>query len=176
MEKCIQNSVIQIIEGFLPVSLTDSNLIVLAIDFPIFHSENWFIYLGSSSVTDTSLTDIIPDLWVGWEVCGYDSEYIFESVPLLGMKNDGLDGDWRDTVLLLSMIFTVDIIGRSAGLSWTHSSPMWIHLSIWSRGAWLVREGSIISKIVPMVQCSHTCIILAKMIQNFCNKLGDHSD
>lgn len=40
MEKCIQNSVIQIIEGFLPVSLTDSNLIVLAIDFPIFHSEN----------------------------------------------------------------------------------------------------------------------------------------
>jgi hypothetical protein len=38
-------------------------------------------------------------------------------VPLLVMKNDGLDGDWSDTVLLLSMIFTVDIIGLSAGLS-----------------------------------------------------------
>lgn len=67
---------------------------------------------------ETSFGDAIADLAVDWEAVGYDdSEYGFEYVPLLVMKNDGLDGDWRDTVLLLSMTFTVDIIGLSAGLS-----------------------------------------------------------
>ena len=60
----------------------------------------------------------MPGLPVDWEAIRYDdSEYGFEYGLLFVMKNDGLDGDWRDTVLLLSMIFTVDIIGLSAGLS-----------------------------------------------------------
>ena len=75
-------------------------------------------HLGSSSVIETSFGVDMPGFPVEWEAVGYDdSEYGFEYVSLLVMKNEGLDGDWRDTVLLLSMIFTVDIIGLSAGLS-----------------------------------------------------------
>jgi uncharacterized protein (DUF983 family) len=68
----------------------------------------------------------------------------------------GFDGALRVTVLLLSMTFTIDIIGLSIGLSCTHSRPIWMHLIIWSRGARLLKAGSVISIKVPDVQCSHT--------------------
>lgn len=73
-------------------------------------------HLGSSSVIETSFSDI-GDLLAEYKPPGYPSEYISELKPLFGMQNAGLDGAWRVTVLLLSMTFTVDIIGRSVGLS-----------------------------------------------------------
>jgi hypothetical protein len=73
-------------------------------------------HLGSSSVIETSFRDI-GDLLADCEAPGYTSEFISELKPLFGMQNAGLDGAWRVTVLLLSMTFTVDIIGLSAGSS-----------------------------------------------------------
>jgi hypothetical protein len=74
-------------------------------------------HLGSSSVIETSFSDI-GDLLAEYIAPGYPSEYISELKPLfVGMQNAGLDGAWRVTVLLLSMTFTVDIFGRSAGSS-----------------------------------------------------------
>jgi len=67
-------------------------------------------------VIETSFSDI-GDLLADCEAPGgYPSEFISEK-PLFGMQNAGLDGAWRVTVLLLSMTFTVDIIGLSAGSS-----------------------------------------------------------
>jgi len=73
-------------------------------------------HLGSSSVIETSFSDI-GDLFTECEAPAYTSEYISELEPLFWMQNAGLDGAWRVTVLLLSMTFTVDIIGLSAGSS-----------------------------------------------------------
>jgi hypothetical protein len=72
------------------------------------------------------------------------------------MQNTGFDGALRVTVLLLSMTFTIDIIGLSIGSSCTHSRPIWMHFTIWSRGARLLKDESMISIKVPAVQCSHT--------------------
>lgn len=60
----------------------------------------------------------IGDLLVECETPGYGSVCMPESfMPLFWMQNAGLDGAWRDTVLLLSMTVTTDIIGLSAGSS-----------------------------------------------------------
>ena len=112
-------------------------------------------YLASSSVIVTSLADT-SDLLVHCEF------------PLFWKQNAGLDGAWRGTVLLLSMVFTVDIMGLSAGLCWTHRSPIWMHFNIWSTLGWSLKDESIISRTVPMVQCPHTCI--RQQIQNLAPK------
>jgi hypothetical protein len=72
------------------------------------------------------------------------------------MQNTGFDGALRVTVLLLSMTFTIDIIGLSIGSSCTHRRPIWMHFTIWSRGARLLKDGSMISIKVPAVQFAHT--------------------
>lgn len=123
------------------------------------NSASHWIYLGSSSVIETSFGDI-GDLSVEWLAPRNGSEYESELTLLFWMQNAGLDGACKDTVLLLSITFTIDIIGLSVGSSWTHRSPMWTHFKIWSPGQCPAMDESASSTAVPANQCSHTCIFL----------------
>ena len=85
-------------------------------------------HLGSSSVSDSSLGDIALRLLFPLDrecdPLGYASEYMSEKPSMSPTQNVGLAGACSDTVLLPSMTFTVDMVGLSAGLSCTQSSPM----------------------------------------------------
>ena len=96
-------------------------------------------------MSDTSFGDGDIAAWgllspVDWDPLGYAPEYMPEKPSMSSTQNVGLDGACRDTVLLLSMTFTADIVGRSAGLSWTHSNPMLTSFSIWQIGRASCRE------------------------------------
>lgn len=47
--------------------------------------------------------------------------------------NPGCSGGGRSMISLLSIDRTVDMVGLFTGDSWTHSSPMWMHLMISAR-------------------------------------------
>lgn len=104
-------------------------------------------YLGSSSVIVTLLSEgfrlLIP--WWIW----------FSSFSL--KRKAGLEGAGKVVDFPTIIRITLDIRGLSPGFSWTHNSPMCMHLRI-SLSALLQRnDGSTISVIVPLVQFSHTC-------------------
>ena len=81
-------------------------------------------------------------------------------MPLFLAKNAGLDGASRVTVSVPSIITTDDITGRAAGSPWTHSSPMWMHLSTSPSRKLPLMLGSTSSVAVPASQCSHTCTVV----------------
>ena len=68
----------------------------------------------------------------------------------------GCWGVCRGTEGLWSITTTDDIGGLSTGTSWTHNSATWMHLNT-SLFEQFSKVGSTISKIVPLLQYSHTC-------------------
>lgn len=92
---------------------------------------------------------------------------IGDSRPLVGgvkvasglrsSANRGLDGSLRGALVLLSMIFTSDMVGLLASSSCMQRRPMWTHLTILSTGY----DKSSMSRMVPWVQWLQTCELIA---------------
>jgi hypothetical protein len=72
-------------------------------------------------------------------------------------NEQGVDGSLRGALVLLSMIFTSDMVGLLAGSSCTQRRPMWTHLTILSTGY----DKSSMSRMVPWVQWLQTCEFIA---------------
>lgn len=74
---------------------------------------------------DSSLHDITTELSEAPRcVAEYTPELSFALPSVPWMQNAGLEREGRHTVLLLSMMFTDDIVGLAVGFLWTHSRPM----------------------------------------------------
>ena len=83
-------------------------------------------YLGSGSVIVTSFSDIAVECLAMESVTGYDWEYVLEPIlilPMISVKNAGLDGALAEIVLPSSITLIIDIVGLSIWSSWTHTSP-----------------------------------------------------
>ena len=103
---------------------------------------------------DTSFTDEGMDLFLDW------SDYsciggLFDLV--LWTKNAGRFGNGSVTEKLLSIKTIAAIVGLSAGSSWTHSKPMWMHLVTSFLENEFRKVGSINSRGVLSLQCLQAC-------------------
>lgn len=76
----------------------------------------------------------------------------------LPTENGGANG-WGRLLELASMRTTDDMVGLSRGFSWTHRSPIWIHLkaSSLSEGQVLTKSLSTTSSPLPSFQSRHAC-------------------
>lgn len=95
---------------------------------------------------------------------GLNSSVLLYLFVELCKKNAGLEGMGRVREEVLNIITTVVIVGRFVTFSWTHNSPIWMHLII-SILEPMVSVESMTFEIVPAIQFVHACV--AKVHNNY---------